>query len=262
MITSTQFNRLTWRFTAWILLALFLLPLESSAAQMVSAVPLPVEQTRAGFKRTAPNPINRSSGESAALPSTADKIVSDPSKDFSALPSRKSFPVSPALNRLFSEIENGEAHELYGAYAPGVFALPIIQQPVEDPIFVSRKMGVITQFQLAAKNEVTGLLAHNYLSGKEFYKLEVGQEVWMIFGDRSIKRYRVTDIQRFQKMKPNSLSSDYLDLQTNRKLTTSQVFSRFYRGEHRVVFQTCLEGEGKLNWGLVFISAVPLDGDL
>jgi hypothetical protein len=262
MISSTQFTNITWRLTTWILLTLFLLPLESSTAQKVSTVPLPVEKHKTVFKRTAPNLINRSPGESAALPPTADQIVFDQAKDFSALPSRKSFPVSPALKRLFSEIENGKAHELYGAYVPGVFALPIIQQPAEDPIFVSRKMGVITQFQLAAKNGVTGLLAHNYLSGKEFYKLEIGQEVWMIFGDRSIKRYRVTDIQRYQKMKPNSLRSDYLDLQTRRTLTTSQVFGNFYRGEDRVVFQTCLEGEGKLNWGLVFISASPISENL
>lgn len=262
MISSTLFNNLTWRMTTWILLAFFLLPLPSSATQKVSAVPLSVEKAKSGLKRISPNPIIESSGENAALPSTADKIVFDQSKDFSALPSRKSFPVSPALNRLFSEIEKGKADELYGVYAPGVFALPVVQQPLEDPIFVSRKMSVVTEFQLATKNGVTGLLAHNYLSGQEFYNLEVGQEVWMIFGDKSIKRYRVSDIQRFQKIKPNSLQSDYLDLQTNRRLTTSQVFGRFYRGEHRVVFQTCLEGEGKLNWGLIFISAFPLAGEL
>jgi hypothetical protein len=262
MITSTQLNNLTWRLATWILLAVFLLPLESSAAQKVSAVPVPVKIAKTTFKRTAPNPISRSTSASAALPSTADRIVSDQSKDFSALPSRNTYPVSPALKRLFSDIKNGKSNELHGAYVPGVFALPIIQQPAEDPIFVSRKMGVITQFQLADKNGVTGLLAHNYLSGKEFYRLEVGQEVWMIFGDRSIKRYRVTDIQRFQKLKPNSLRSDYLDLQTTRRLTTSQVFGRFYRGEHRVVFQTCLEGEGKLNWGLIFISASPISENL
>ena len=92
--------------------------------------------------------------------------------------------------------------------------------------------------------------------------MEIDQEVWMIYGNKSIKRYRVTDIQRFQKIKPNSLRSDYLDLQTNRRLSTSEVFSRFYRGEHRVVFQTCLEGEGKLTWGLIFISAIPTGEDL
>ena len=143
------------------------------------------------------------------------------------------------------------------ALVPGVFSLPIIQQPQDKSIFVANRLGQLTQFHLASQNGVTGLLAHNYLSGKDFYELDIGQEVRVLYADHHVGRYQVTSIHRFQKLQPKKLYSDFLDLETHERLTTSQVFDQFYRGEPHVTFQTCLEGDGRLDWGILFIIASP-----
>lgn len=144
------------------------------------------------------------------------------------------------------------------ALVPGVFSLPIIQQPQDKSIYVANLPGQLTQFHLASQNGVTGLLAHNYLSGKDFYKLDIGQEVRVLYTDYHVGRFQVTSIRRFQKLQPKKLYSDFLDLDTHEKLSTSQVFDQFYRGEPHVTFQTCLEGDGRLDWGILFVIASPL----
>lgn len=162
------------------------------------------------------------------------------------------------LERFIKRVKNGEARQVRGVYVSGTIALPVIQQPEEEPAFVSEKWGEITQFRSAAFNNITGLLAHNYLSGGEFYELEAGQLVNIVYGNGSLRRYRVTEISRFQKLKPSSLRSDFIDLQTGQKLSTAEVFNRFYNGDHKVTFQTCLENEGLSNWGLIFVVAQPV----
>ncbi|HWQ84189.1 MAG TPA: hypothetical protein VN363_06455, partial [Anaerolineales bacterium] len=146
-----------------------------------------------------------------------------------------------------------------GVYLAGGFALPIIQQPEDKPAYVSNRTGLVTQFNAPSNYGVTGLLAHNYLAGEEFYKLRTGQEVALIYGDSLIKRYQVARIDTFQKLTPSRLKSDYLELSTGRRLSTSQMFKRFYRGDEHLTFQTCLEKDGLLNWGLLLVTAVPVD---
>jgi hypothetical protein len=141
----------------------------------------------------------------------------------------------------------------------GIFALPVVQQPEGEWSFVSQEHGIVTEFQSAARNGVTGLLAHNYLAGALFYKLKVGNEVRVVYGDREIKRYRVAGIYRYQKFTPSSPQSELVNLDTNERVTTEDVFNRFYRGEHKVIFQTCLESQGLSNWGLAFTVAVPIE---
>jgi hypothetical protein len=144
-------------------------------------------------------------------------------------------------------------------YVQGVLQFPIVQQPSEDPIYVSDKPGMITQYRDAAQNGVIGLLAHNFLSGALFSQLTTGQEVLVIYGDRTVRRYQVTSIHQFQKLNPSDVYSDYLDLSDGKKLTSSQVFDLFYRGAEHVTFQTCLKEGPIWNWGLLIIIALPLE---
>lgn len=165
--------------------------------------------------------------------------------------------ISPRFDKFISRVMNGQAGMVRGIFAPGVFSLPVVQQPADNSTFVSEKWGEVTQFKSAAENGVTGLLAHNFLSGSQFYKLNIGQDLSIVYGDGTYKDYEVTGISRFKKLTPSSLRSDFIDLQTDRKMTTAEVFSRFYTGKEKVTFQTCLEKEGLSNWGLVFIVAEP-----
>jgi hypothetical protein len=165
----------------------------------------------------------------------------------------------PSLRNFTARVVNGQAQVISGIYVPGFLALPVVQQPRGNTGFVSTKPETVTQFQLAARNNVIGLLAHNYLSGKEFFRLREGLQVMVVNGDSSISRYRITEIHHFQKLTPGSHWSHYLDLNTGERLTTYQIFNWFYQGDHHLTFQTCLEREGLETWGLRFVVAKPID---
>jgi len=166
--------------------------------------------------------------------------------------------VTPALQSFIKRVSNDDPDEVRGVYIAGVLALLVIQQPEEDPAYVSPELGVVTQFRSAAQQGVIGLLAHNYLSGSLFYSLKQGQEVNLVFGDGSLRRYQVETISTFQKLDPSGLHSEMIDLNTGEKLTTAQIFDRFYRGDDHITFQTCLERNGISNWGLTFTVATPI----
>jgi len=164
----------------------------------------------------------------------------------------------PSLRNFVTRVENGQDRVLRGVYVPGFLALPVVQQPGGNSGFVSGKADTVTQFQLAARYDVIGLLAHNFLSGKEFFRLKDGLQVMVVKGDGSIDRYRITGVHEFQKVSPGSNWSHYIDLKTGERLTTYQVFAQFYQGEHHLTFQTCLERDGLETWGLRFVVAEPL----
>ena len=141
----------------------------------------------------------------------------------------------------------------------GLFSLPIMQQPNNNPVYVANKPDILTQFQKATKNGVTGLLAHNFLSGREFSKMKIGQEVTITYADHIIRNYRVASIYHYQKLDPSDLFSDLIDLHYGIEFSSSEVFNQFYRGRPRVIFQTCLEAGGRLDWGLLFVVALPVN---
>lgn len=161
----------------------------------------------------------------------------------------------PSLNKFVAGVENGQSNTVRGVYVPGFFALPVVQQPSGDTGFVSGKPETVTQFQLATRYNVFGFLAHNYLSGKKFFRLVEGLEVVIVKGDGSTNRYRITAIDEYQKVTPGSNWSHYIDLETGERLTTYQVFSQYYQGDHHLTFQTCLARDGNDTWGLRFVVA-------
>ena len=164
----------------------------------------------------------------------------------------------PTLEKFAGSVNTKQAGVVTGVYAPGVLALKVAQQPANDPAYVSTRAGSATQFQAAAANGVTGLLAHNYLAGAEFLNLAEGQEVWLIYGDGALKRYRVTRLSRFQALEPKNPYSPLVDLATGAKASATQVFSQVYTGGGQVVFQTCISKDGDSSWGRLFVVATPV----
>jgi hypothetical protein len=182
--------------------------------------------------------------------------------------SRKAFfhPGLPGLHpdsdhflEFIQKVSDGQAGVPRGVYAQDLFALPIIQQPDSIPLYVSNKFGLATQYSRAAKYGVTGILAHNYLSGESFDQLTIGQTVVIVYGDQTTRLYRVREIHRFQKVEGSEGESEYLNLSNGELLTTAQVFNQFYQGDEHLTFQTCLKGEGIWDWGLIFVIAKPID---
>lgn len=199
-----------------------------------------------------------SSAVSPLLPLTGDLFgnsarINHPPPPWTS--SRNSRDYLPSLNQFTTWFEDGPTNSIRGVYVPGFLALPVLQQPSGNLGFVSQKPGTVTQFQLAARYDVIGLLAHNYLAGKDFSKLFEGLRVMVVNGDSSIEQYRITGVHKYQKLSPSSNWSHYIDLNSGERLTTYQVFNQFYQGEHHLTFQTCLEKDGLETWGLLFVVA-------
>lgn len=158
------------------------------------------------------------------------------------------------------QVTSGRPWQLDGVVVPGKLALPVARQPFGQPGFVDDRYGWITEFSLAANHGVTGLLAHNNRSGRLFFDLAVGDDVALVYGDGSVRTFRVTEIHRYQALDSSNMYSDFIDLDdpTQARQTSDQVFNRFYREPGRLVFQTCISGQGDLSWGRLFVVAEPL----
>jgi hypothetical protein len=163
----------------------------------------------------------------------------------------------PDYAGFFESVQNGQAGVLRGVYVPGVLALPIVQQPVGHPGFVSQTDGEITQFSMAAEVGNVGLLAHNFLSGEIFSNLSLGQEVRLIYGDGAVEYFVVDQVLQYQALQPYSPYSDFRDLESNITTSAEELFRKVYRGERHVTFQTCIEANGNSSWGRLFIIAHP-----
>jgi hypothetical protein len=152
---------------------------------------------------------------------------------------------------------NGQAGEVVGVIAPGLFMLPVHQQPAGQPEYVDRENNVLTEFSLPKKYGSTGLLAHNYLSGNLFYSIRDKQDIYLVFGDGRMEHYRVNRIASFQALKPNSPFSDFVDLSNpdGGKMTSADLFNQVYTTQHQLVFQTCIDAYGEPSWGRLFITA-------
>jgi hypothetical protein len=157
-----------------------------------------------------------------------------------------------------ASVMNGKAGQVVGVFDPQTFAFPVLQQPDGYPTFVSAKPGVVTQFGSPSGYGTVGLLAHNNLAGADFYKLQPGETIFLVYGDGAAAPYMVDKIHEFQALSPESPFSNFLDLDNpGPQLTSSQVFTQIYTQSNQVVFQTCLARNGDPSWGRTFITASP-----
>jgi len=165
-----------------------------------------------------------------------------------ALPDLTSFKVS---------VENGDSSTIRGAYTDGLFAFPIIQQPDSRATYVSSIDNILTQFSLASLYGNVGLLAHDYLSGQYFSQLMMGMRIQLVYGDGRIETFQVTQVHRYQAVSPNSVTSDFIDLDTQEYLSASELFIKVYEGPRHLTFQTCINQNGNEDWGRLFVIAEP-----
>jgi len=161
----------------------------------------------------------------------------------------------PSFDSFVQSVQDGQRNVLRGVYVPGEFALPVIQQPTNDWYYVSSASNQLTQYSMASDTGNIGLLAHNNLAGEWFDKLTPSQEVRLIYGDGNVEYFNVSEVIRFQALEPNDIYSDFLDLGTGTKITSSEVFNQVYRGERHVTFQTCIAANGNVSWGRLFVIA-------
>jgi hypothetical protein len=172
-------------------------------------------------------------------------------------PMVKAGNILPDFRDFAQPVENGDVNTLSGVYVPNVLALPVIQQPSGDDGYVSNKDDQTTQFAMASQFGSVGLLAHNYLSGRFFSELAVGQEVRLVYGNGRVEYFVITEILRYQALEPNSQLSSFRSLDHSEILSAEQMFKRVYAGERHVTFQTCIAANGTVSWGRLFVVAEP-----
>ncbi len=166
-------------------------------------------------------------------------------------------PISNEESTFVQSIKNGQADVIQGVYSPNAFELQVVQQPFGDTDFVNMTPGTATQFRSAADHGVTGLLADNASSGTEYYKLQIGNLVDVVYGDGEVKRYVVDHIEKYQAIDPYNPYGDFVDLSNGASLSAGQLFNRVYTGGDHVTLQTCIANQGVPAWGRMFIVAFP-----
>jgi len=175
-----------------------------------------------------------------------------------ALTEKNNISELPAFANFALQAQGGGTNELRSVYVPAAFALSVVQQPLDDPYYVSTNNGEVTQFSTASLFGSVGLLAHNTLSGRLFSKLEVGMEVRLIFGDGQVENFIVTEVLQYQALTPESSQSDFRSLDGRETLSAVELFDRVYSGEYHVTFQTCILQDGEPSWGRLFVIAEPV----
>jgi hypothetical protein len=137
-------------------------------------------------------------------------------------------------------------------------SLPVVQQPPGDTNYVSKIDGEVTQFASASRYGNIGLLAHNYLSGKSFSQLRIGEEIQLVYSDGQVETFIVKEILRYKALDPKSPYSSFQNVDNpDEILTVGQMFDRAYQGGRHVTFQTCISADGNSSWGRLFIIAAP-----
>lgn len=163
----------------------------------------------------------------------------------------------PDFSEFAKSVQNGRADHVRGVYVPNLLALPVVQQPYGSAGFVSSGHDEATQFRMAGNYGNIGLLAHNYLSGKSFFELKVGDEVRVVHGDGKVEVFIVAEVLKYQALQPHSPYSSFRNLEKEETLSAEAMFKRVYFGERHVTFQTCIEKDGNLSWGRLFVIAIP-----
>lgn len=237
--------------------------------QLATASPTPVAQAAANppvgavsqAAPTLPTPTN-------AVEAAAEVVQPTPTQPAPTQPApavEDSIPLTaynapPEIQGFVSSLINNQPDLIVGAYVSGLFALPVLQQPAGDTEFVSPQDFTLTEYAAARDYGSIGILAHNYLSGKNFFKITPNQEIILIYGDGRLEYFRVTGIESFQALSPTNAYSDFIDLSdpTRTVIPYSTVFNSMYGTPNRVVLQTCIEANGDPSWGRIFIIAEPV----
>jgi hypothetical protein len=167
--------------------------------------------------------------------------------------------IIPTISSFIESVKDGNPKALRGIYVSDVMAYPIIQQPYGNPAYVSSEANTITQFSIASEVGNIGLLAHNYLAGANFSELKAGDVIKLVYGDGHTENFIVEEILQYKATAPLSPYSNFINVETEEFLTAEGLFNKVYRGEYHVTLQTCIEKDGNLSWGRLFIIAKPLN---
>lgn len=159
-------------------------------------------------------------------------------------------------------MKNENINEVRGVYAHEKLQLSVVKQPSGQVGYISSDHGTATLFSQAELFDAIGLLAHNYLSGDDFFNLVLGDEIQLIYGDGTHQEFIVKEIHRYEAVDPNNIRSKFIDLFTGEKLNAPELVTRMYGTEGNLTLQTCIEKDGNQEWGRLFVVAEPVSASV
>jgi len=166
-------------------------------------------------------------------------------------------PDIPDISTFSDQVENGSAF-ITGIYSSDHFAYPVVQQPTSNAGYIATEDDIVTQFQMANQFGSIGIIAHNYLAGSEFFDLNIGDEIDVLYGNGDTEVYVIVDLLSYQALSPNSPYSSFVNLASpSTTLSVTQVFYETYGVAGRLILQTCIEASGNDSWGRLFVIALP-----
>lgn len=173
---------------------------------------------------------------------------------FSVLPAAPAQAAATSLEDFAASMNKGDSSKLVGVFVNNVMAVKVVQQSSDS--YVSTASGTVTQFGQANQYGSIGLLAHNYLSGGNFSRLGSGSEIYLVYGDGSIKKYQVSSVKKYQALSPTDPYSNFVNLDNpDTTLSSSDLFNETYGQSGKLVLQTCISKNGQSSWGRLFIIA-------
>ena len=167
----------------------------------------------------------------------------------------------PRLSEFIPSVKNPGTAALTGIYIPNNSALSVIQQPASNPAYVSENPETITQFSLATQYGTIGLLAHDFLAGKNFSDLQLNDVVMLVHGNGRMELFQIDEIRKFKALSPLSPYSNFTEYEiSDNVLTSTDLFNLTYgKGDGRVVFQTCISTPEQSSWGRIFVMGHKID---
>jgi hypothetical protein len=135
--------------------------------------------------------------------------------------------------------------------------IPTVPQPSGDYAWVSKDSNALTEFSMSKDwYGIPTYGAHNYEIGKYISKLNIGDTI--AFQEGTPQRgggyaKKVTGVRRFQAERPRDYLSPLIDLDTGKKYTSTELSKEIYKNKKGTVFQTCIEKDGNINWGRLFV---------
>jgi len=113
-----------------------------------------------------------------------------------------------------------------------------------------------------ARTGTNALLAHNYLASGTFSELSYGDRLLLVNGTGIVNIFEVSGLLEFKAQTPDSPTSDFVNLSSGGIHTAREVFETVYdKGPDTLVLQTCIEKNGDLNWGRLFVVSKQIGGN-
>ncbi len=162
------------------------------------------------------------------------------------------------LDEFKSAMSTLDSSRVVGVFVDDVMALRVEKQASDS--HVTNFANTVSRFGQADHFGSIGLLAHNYLAGAYFSKLDIGSKIHLVYGDGRSEEFKVTNIEQYQALSPDDPYSNFINLDKPELLVSSaNLLNKMYGTNGSLVLQTCISNDGDPNWGRLFIIALPVN---